>query len=127
MDLKNLHQKISSNISFQNYAQTGHFTQKIKNLLQQDLKIKRSKFDKMSNRQKKKTKKFQTIAHDEENKRKQWTDFLVSSATDKIFNETFLFYKTTLKQKYSLQIVKTLLHLASFNSWIDSCVQYWSY
>ena len=46
---------------------------------------------------KKKTKKFQTIAHDEENKRKQWADFLVSFATDKIFHEIFLFYKRTLK------------------------------
>ena len=63
MDLKKLHQKISSNISSENYAQTGHFTQEIKDLLQQDLKIKRSKLDKMSTRQKKKTKKFQTIEH----------------------------------------------------------------
>ena len=67
MDLKKLHQKITSNISSQNYAQTGHFSQEIKDLLQQDLKIKRSKLDKMSTRQEKKTKKFQTIAHDEEN------------------------------------------------------------
>ena len=124
MDLKKLHQKISSNISSQNYSQTGHFTQEIKDILQQDLKIKRSKLDKMSTRQKKKTKKFQTIAHDEEYKRKQWTDFLVSSATDTVFHETFLFYKRTLKLKYSVKIVKTLLHLASFASWIDSCVQY---
>ena len=124
MDLKKLHPKISNNISSQNYAQTGHFSQGIKDLLQEDLKIKRSKLDKMSTRQKKKTKKFQTIAHDEENKRKQWTDFLVSSATDTIFHETFLFYKRTLKLKYSVKIVKTLLLLASFTSWIDSCVQY---
>ena len=124
MDLKKLHQKISNNISSQNYAQTGHFSQEIKDLLQEDLKIKRSKLDKMSTRQKKKTKKFQTIAHDEENKRKQWTDFLVSSVTDTIFHETFLFYKRTLKLKYSVKIVKTLLLLASFTSWIDSCVQY---
>ena len=124
MDLKELHQKISKNISSQNYAQSGHFSQQMKNLLQEDLKIKRSKLDKMSTRQKKKTKKFQMIAHDEENKRKQWTDFLVSSATDTIFHETFLFYKRTLKQKYSVKIVKTFLLLASFTSWIDSCVQY---
>ena len=95
----------------------------MKNLLQEDLKIKRSKLDKMSTRQKK-TKNFQIIAHDEENKRKQWTDFLVSSATDTIFHETFLFYKRTLKQKYSVKMVKTFLLLASFTSWIDSCVQY---
>ena len=124
MDLKKLHQKISNNISSQNYAQTGHFSQEMKHLLQEDLKIKRSKLDKMSTRQKKKTKKFQTIAHDEENKRKQWTDFLVSSATDTIFHETFLFYKRALKLKYSVKIVKALLLLASFTSWIDSCVQY---
>ena len=124
MDLKKLHQKISNNISSQNYAQTGHFSQEVKYLLQEDLKIKRSKLDKMSTRQKKKTKKFQTIAHDEENKRKQWTDFLVSSATDTIVHETFLFYKRTAKLKYSVEIVKTLLLLASFTSWIDSCVKY---
>ena len=53
MDLQKLHNKISRNISFQNYAQTGHFSQEIKNLLQEDLKIKRSKLDKMSSRQKK--------------------------------------------------------------------------
>ena len=53
MDLKKLHNKISSNISSQNCAQTGHFSHEIKNLLQQDLKIKRSKLDKMSSRQKK--------------------------------------------------------------------------
>ena len=41
MDLKKLHQKISSNISSQNYAQTGHFGQEIKDLLQEDLKIKK--------------------------------------------------------------------------------------
>ena len=123
MDLKKLNQKISSNISSQNYAQSGHFSQQMKNLLQEDLKIKRSKLDKMSTRQKK-TKNFQIIAHDEENKRKQWTDFLVSSATDTIFHETFLFYKRTLKQKYSVKMVKTFLLLASFTSWIDSCVQY---
>ena len=123
MDLKKLHQKISNNISSQNYAQTGHFSQEMKDLLQEDLKIKRSKLDKMSTRQKK-TKNFQIIAHDEENKRKQWTDFLVSSATDTIFHETFLFYKRTLKQKYSVKMVKTFLLLASFTSWIDSCVQY---
>ena len=96
----------------------------MKDLLQEDLKIKRSKLDKMSTRQKKKTKKFQTIAHDEENKRKQWTDFLVSSATDTIVHETFLFYRRTSKLKYSVEIVKTLLLLASFTSWIDSCVKY---
>ena len=124
MDWKKLHPKISNNISSQNYAQTRHFSQEMKDLLQEDLKIKRSKLDKMSTKQKKKTKKFQTIAHDEENKRKQWTDFLVSSATDTIFHETFLFYKRTLKLKYSVKIVKTLLLLASFTSWIDSCVQY---
>ena len=123
MDLKKLNQKISSNISSQNYAQSGHFSQQMKNLLQEDLKIKRSKLDKMSTRQKK-TKNFQIIADDEENKRKQWTDFLVSSATDTIFHETFLFYKRTLKQKYSVKMVKTFLLLASFTSWIDSCVQY---
>ena len=123
MDLKKLNQKISSNISSQNYAQSGHFSQQMKNLLQEDLKIKRSKLDKMSTRQKK-TKNFQIIVHDEENKRKQWTDFLVSSATDTIFHETFLFYKRTLKQKYSVKMVKTFLLLASFTSWIDSCVQY---
>ena len=123
MDLKKLNQKISSNISSQNYVQSGHFSQQMKNLLQEDLKIKRSKLDKMSTRQKK-TKNFQIIAHDEENKRKQWTDFLVSSATDTIFHETFLFYKRTLKQKYSVKMVKTFLLLASFTSWIDSCVQY---
>ena len=79
----------------------------------------------MSTRQKMKTKTFQIIAHDEKNKRKQWTDyFLVSSATDTIFHETFLFYKRTLKQKYSVKMVKTFLLLASFTSWIDSCVQY---
>ena len=108
MDLKKLNQKISSNISSQNYAQSGHFSQQMKNSLQEDLKIKRSKLDKMSTRQKK-TKNFQIIAHDEENKRKQWTDFLVSSATDTIFHETFLFYKRTLKQKYSVKMVKTFL------------------
>ena len=125
MDLKKLHQKISNNISSQNYAQTGHFSQEMKDLLQEDLKIKRSKLDKMSTRQKMKTKKFQTIAGDEENKRKQWTDyFLVSSATDTIFHETFLFYRRTPKLKYSVEIVKTLLLSASFTSWIDSCVQY---
>ena len=124
MNLKKLHQKISRNISSQNYAQTGHFTQEIKGLLQQDLKIKRSKLDKMSTRQKKKAKNFQTIAHDEENKTKQWTDFLVNSATDTIFHETFLFYKIILKLKYSVKIVKNLLHLPSFTSWTDSCVQY---
>ena len=123
MDLKKLNHKISSNISSQNYVQSGHFSQQMKNLLQEDLKIKRSKLDKMSTRQKK-TKNFQIIAHDEENKRKQWTDFLVSSATDTIFHETFLFYKRTLKQKYSVKMVKTFLLLASFTSWIDSCVQY---
>ena len=123
MDLKKLNQKISSNISSQNYAQSGHFSQQMKNLLQEDLKIKRSKLDKISTRQKK-TKNFQIIAHDEENERKQWTDFLVSSATDTIFHETFLFYKRTLKQKYSVKMVKTFLLLASFTSWIDSCVQY---
>ena len=123
MDLKKLNQKISSNISSQNYAQSGHFSQQMKNLLQEGLKIKRSKLDKMSTRQKK-TKNFQIIAHDEENKRKQWTDFLVSSATDTIFHETFLFYKRTLKQKYSVKMMKTFLLLASFTSWIDSCVQY---
>ena len=64
------------------------------------------------------------IGHDEQNKTKQWTDFLVSSATDTRFHETFLFYKTKLELKYSVKIVKTLLHLASFTSWIDSCVQY---
>ena len=90
MDLKKLHQKISNNISSQNYAQTGHFSQGMKDLLQEDLKIKRSKLDKMSTRQKKKTKKFQTIAHDEENKRKQWTDFLVSYATSTIYNISIL-------------------------------------
>ena len=95
----------------------------MKDLLKEDCKIKRSKLDKMATRQKK-TKKFQTIAHDEENKRKQWTDFLVSSATDTILHETFLFYRRTPKLKYSVEIVKTLLLLASFTSWIDSCVQY---
>ena len=124
MDLKKLHPKISNIISSQNYAQTGYFSQEVKDLLQEDLKIKRSKLDKMSTRQKKKTKKFQTIAHDEENKRKQWTDFLVSSATDTIVHETFLFYRRTAKLKYSVEIVKTLLLLASFTSWIDSCVKY---
>ena len=34
MDLKKLHPKISSNISSQNDAQTGHFTQEIKDILQ---------------------------------------------------------------------------------------------
>ena len=102
----------------------GILVKKLKIYFKEDLKIKRSKLDKMSTRQKKKTKKFQTIAHDEENKRKQWTDFLVSSATDTIFHETFLFYKRTLKLKYSVKIVKTLIPLASFTSWIDSCVQY---
>ena len=124
MDLKKLHQKISNIISSQNYAQTWHFSQEVKDLLQEDLKIKRSKLDKMSTRQKNKTKKFQTIAHDEENKRKQWTDFLVSSATDTIVHETFLFYRRTAKLKYSVEIVKTLLLLASFTSWIDGCVKY---
>ena len=97
MDLKKLHQKISSNISSQNYAKTGHFSQEIKDLLQQDLKIKRSKLDKMSTRQKKKTKKFQNIAHDEENKRKQWIGFWVSSATDTMFMKHFYFTKKNTK------------------------------
>ena len=123
MDLKKLNQTIFSNISSQNYAQSGNFSQQMKNLLQEDLKIKRSKLDKMSSRQKK-IKNFQIIAHDEENKRKQWIDFLVSSVTDTIFHETFLFYKRILKQKYSVKMVKTFLLLASFTSWIDSCVQY---
>ena len=87
MDLKKLHQKISSNISSQNYAQTGHFTQEIKDLLQQDLKSKRIKLDKMSSKEMK-TKR---IGDDQPKKTKQWTDFLVSSATDTRFHETFLF------------------------------------
>ena len=61
MDLKELHQKISKNISSQNYAQTGHFSQQVKHLLQEDLKIKRSKLDEMSTRQKKNAKKFQIM------------------------------------------------------------------
>ena len=39
MDVEKLHKNISTNILAQNYAQTGHFSQNIKNVIKQDLKI----------------------------------------------------------------------------------------